>query len=322
MRAGVRLLASFALTASFVSVVKAEASELDPTIGYNYSEIETARHAATGGAQRALSTSVGALFVNPANIAIGQLYHLGGFVQLWPEAQRQSYGIAASDSIMSSSGLAGAAGATYNIQDSDGVDRKWTDVRFALAFPFTPQLFVGLGGRYEMLKQNGLGPLGASVASGGLQDQQIINGFSFDAGATFKPTPELALSLVGTNLTNPGHGFLPTTFGGGLGYGTTQFAVEADVVADFTTWEETSLRAMLGLEALFGGSFAVRGGYRLDRGAESHGLGFGVGYVDRAFVADVGVRRVVSGDTSTTVVFGFTYHLEATGLTPTPGDTF
>jgi hypothetical protein len=30
------------------------------------------------------------------------------------------------------------------------------------------------------------------------------------------------------------------------------------------------------------------------------------------------VRRIVSGDKATAIFFGFTYHLEASGLTPSP----
>lgn len=301
---------------------RAEPSDLDPTIGYNYSEIETARHAATGGAQRALSTSIGGLFANPANIAVGRVYHLGAFVQLWPEAGRQSYGAAASDSLLSSTRLAGAAGVTHNFQDPDGVDREWTDARFALAYPFSDQLFFGLGGRYLWLDQSGRGPLPPSEASGGFRGKDIVQTVSFDAGATLKATPEISLAVVGNNLGNPGHGFLPTSVGGGIGFGRSQFAAEVDVVADFTTWQDTALRMMAGLEVLFAQRFAVRGGYRYDRGAENHALSLGGGYVERSFLIDFAVRRIVDGDAATTLVLGFTYHLETTGLTPTAGDTF
>lgn len=316
------LSSAFLVSLLTSSPARAEKSSLDPTIGYNYGEIETARTAATGGAQRALSSSVGALFINPANIAAERVYHIGVFAQIWPEARRQSYGAAAVDSIGSSSHLAGAAGATYNFQDSDGINRKWTDARFALAYPFSDQFYLGLGGRYLLLSQDGLGPLGRSLASGGLSGQQIVRAVSFDAGATFKATPELAFSFIGNNLTNPGHGFMPTSIGGGIGYGAKQFAVEGDVVSDFTTWEQSRLRAMLGLELLLADHYGLRGGYRFDAGAKSHALSVGVGYIDRTFIFDLAVRRVVSGDAATAVVLGFTYHLETTGLTPSPGDTF
>jgi opacity protein-like surface antigen len=317
------LLASALVAQVLVApAARAERSELDPALGYNYGEIETARIAATGGAQRALSSSLGALFVNPANIAVERVYHIGAFAQIWPEAKRQSYGAGAVDSIGSSSRVAGAAGVTYNFQDPDGIDRKWTDARFALAYPFSEQFYFGVGGRYLLLSQDGLGPLGKSYASGGIPDQQIIRTFSFDAGATFKATPELAFALTGSNLANPGHGFLPTSVGGGIGYGAKQFAIQGDLVGDFTSWDDSKARAMLGLEVLLADHYALRGGYRYDQGAQSHGLGLGVGYIDRAFIFDIGLRRIVSGEEATTVVLGFTYHLETTGLTPSAGDTF
>lgn len=304
------------------SSASADPSEVDPTIGYNYSEIEIPRHAATGGAQRALASSIGALFVNPAGIAVGRVYHLGGLVQLWPEAKRQSYGAAASDSLLSSTKLAGGIGVTYNIQDPDGVDRKWTDLRFAFAYPFSEQFFFGLGGRVLWLDQKGAGPLPASAASGGLRDENILRTPSFDAGVILKATSDLSFAVVGNNLGNPGHGFLPTSIGGGIGFGRDQFAAEVDLVADLTTWERTTLRAMGGLELLLAERFALRAGYRYDQGAESHAVSLGGGYIERAFLLDFGVRRTVTGPASTTAVFGFTYHFEATGLAPTAGETF
>jgi hypothetical protein len=191
-----------------------------------------------------------------------------------------------------------------------------------MAYPFSDALFVGLGGRYLWLQQNGSGPLGTSLASSGLEDEQIMRQWSFDAGATVKPTPELALSLVGTNLNNPDSGFMPTTVGGGLGYGMKEFGVEADLVADFTTWEETTLRAMLAAETLIAGQYALRAGYRYDAGLDGSAVGLGFGYVVREFSADLGARRTFGPETATTLVVSFGYHLESAGFEPSSGDTF
>jgi hypothetical protein len=300
----------------------AEPSKLVPEVGYNYNEIETPRISATGGAVRALSSSVHSLFVNPANLTAARVYHVGAFAQIVPEARRQSYGAAAVDSLVSSARVAGGLGATYNFQDVDGIDRRWTDLRFALAYPLADQFFMGVGGRYLWLSENGTGPLGASLASSGLPDARIVTGFALDAGATLKAGKHLALSIVGNNLNNPDHGFQPTSVGGGIGLVVSDFSAEADLVADFTTWDRTTVRPMVGLEGLFADHVAARLGYRFDQGAASHSFAIGGGYIDRAFELDVGIRRVVSGDTATSVTFGFTYHLESTGLTPSPSDTF
>ena len=301
---------------------RADPSKVDPALAYNYGEIETARHVATSGAQRATSNSIGALFVNPANIAIGEVYHLGVLAQFWPQANRQSYGAAAADSLVSSSELAGAAGVTYNTEDKDGVDREWTDLRFAMAYPFSSSVFLGVGGRFLWLRQDGDGPLGASLASSGLPDEKILRQWSFDAGATVKPVPELSLSLSGQNLTAPDNGFMPTTVGGGIGYGVTEVGVEADLVADFTTFEDTALRGMAAIETLIDGKYAVRGGYRYDQGFETHAASFGLGYVAREFTTEIGVRHTFADQPATVLVIGFTYHMEATGFEPGPGDGF
>lgn len=297
-------------------------SSLPPEVGYNYNEIETPRTAALGGAVRATGNALEGLFFNPANMAVTRVYHIGAFAQIWPEARRQSYGGAAVDSIESSIRLAGGLGGTWNLQDPDRIDRRWTDLRFAFALPFSDRFFLGIGGRYLWLKQNGFGPLGNSAASGGLPNGDIVKGFTFDAGATFKPTDALLLSIVGQNLNNPDTSFQPTTFGGGIGVATGDLTVEGDVVGDFTTWNSTTARAMGGVEYLAGDHYPLRLGYRYDQGANSHAISGGLGYIDSTFAAEIAVRRVVSGDPATTVVLGFTYHLESTGLTPSPSDSF
>ena len=298
------------------------AEGLPPEVGYNYGEIETPRIAALGGANRAFSNSLEALFVNPASMAAARVYHIGALAQIWPEANRQSYGAGAVDSIVSSTGLAGGIGGTWNTQDPDDLGRQYTDVRFAFAFPFSKQFLLGAGGRYVSLTQDGLGPFGSSLASGGLDGERIVKTVGFDAGVTVKPSPEFSLALVGNNLTNPGNGFLPASIGGGAGFGNENLTIEGDFVTDFTTWNETTVRGMAGLEFLAADRYPLRIGYRYDEGAKSHAVSGGLGYVDRTFGAEIAVRRVVSGDTATTVVLGFSYHLEAAGLTPQAGDTF
>jgi opacity protein-like surface antigen len=307
---------------SWSTVVRAEPSELPPEVGYNYDEIETARIAGKNGANRALGTSVSALFDNPANMAAARVYHAAALVQIWPEASRQSYGLAAVDSVGSSARVAGGLGATWTRQDPDGVDRTSSDLRFALAFPFSDKLFAGAGGRFMWLSQNGNGPLGESYASSGLHDEQILKGFAFDLGLTMKPGSGLSFALVGNNLNGADNGFQPLTLGGGVGFARGNFGIEADLVSDLVTWNENTLRAMLGMEMLFGDHFLTRAGYRFDQGAESHSAALGLGYIDKVFSADIGVRRVLAGDAVTAVVLTFTYHVESSGLTPTPSETF
>src|SRR6185503_11808870 len=113
-----------------------------------------------------------------------RVYHAAALVQIWPEASRQSYGIAAVDSVGSSSRLAGGLAATWSRQDPDGVDRTSSDLRFGFAYPLSDKLFMGAGGRFLWLSQNGAGPLGPSYASAGLDGQRIFKNFAFDLGLT------------------------------------------------------------------------------------------------------------------------------------------
>lgn len=308
--------------ASVTLHARADSSTPPPEVGYNYNVIETPRITALNDAVRALSNSTEALFSNPANMSVSRVYHLSALAQVWPESHRQSYGIAAVDSVGSSARVGGGIGATYNTQDTNGINRNWTDIRGAISYPFSDQLFMGVGVHYLRLRQNGEGPLGTSVASSGLSGEYIVSGFTFDAGATFKPSDAFAISVVGVNLNNPGNTFQPTSVGGGIGFGKELFSLEADVLADFTTWDSTKVRAMGGGEYLLSDHFPLRAGYRYDEGAKSHSLSAGFGYLDTSFGAEIAVRRVVSGDPATAIVFGFSYHLDSGGLTQGENESF
>jgi opacity protein-like surface antigen len=315
-------LACVSACISWSTVVHAEASDLPPEVGYNYDEIETGRIAGKNGADRALGSSVSALFDNPANMATSRVYHISALMQLWPEASRQSYGIGAVDSVGSSSRVTGGLGATWTRQDPDGADRTATDLRFAMAYPFSDKLFAGAGGRFMWLSENGDGPLGPSYASAGLDGEKILKSFTFDLGLTLKPGGGLAFALVGNNLNGADNGYQPLTLGGGIGFVRDNFGIEANLVSDFVTWDENKVRLMAGTEILFGDHVITRAGYRWDQGADSHSASLGLGYIDKTFSADLGVRRVLAGDPVTALVLTLTYHVESTGLTPTPSETW
>ena len=313
-------LGSLVVLAATLPTARAAADEPPPEVGYDYGQFEWPRAAALGGAVRAFSSSLDALYVNPANMATTRIYHLGGVGQFWPEAGRSSFGGGIVDSITNR--LAGGIGGQYLIQDPNGLDREAGDLRIGLAIPFSDRFFLGLAGRHLWLRQSGDGPLGDSPASGGLEDRNIVRSFSFDAGATLRPTKGLSLALVGHNLTNPDHGLLPLLAGGGVGFGTSDFTIEVDALGDFTTWLEPTVQVMGGGELLAADHYPIRLGYRFDQGADSHSVCVGLGYVERAFSANLALRRTVVGDASTAVFLGFEYHLEATDLTPSPADTF
>lgn len=269
---------------------------------------------ALGGATRASSTSLEALYSNPANMAAAKVYHVGAFGQIYPEARRQSYGGAVVDSLISSSGLSGGLGAIWTLQDPDGLNRQWMDVRFGLAMPLGDLFFLGLTGKYLTLQQNGDGPLGRSYASGGLQDSNILQTITFDAGVMLRPVPEFSIGITGTNLTNMDTGLVPLMGGLGMAFTKSDFGLTADVTVEGRTFGTTNVRAQGGGELLLANHVPLRVGYRFDQGLATHTLSGGVGYVDRKFGIDVSVRRSISGESYTAVVFGFKVHIESLGL--------
>lgn len=311
-----------AMIATLPSSAFGEPSPLVPEVGHNYGEHETPRMTALGGATRSTANSLSALYSNPANLAAAQVYHVGAFGQIYPEARRQSYGGAIVDSLISSTGLAGGLGGIWTMQDPDGIRREWMDLRFGLGMPLGDVFLLGLTAKYVTLQQDGTGPLGFSEASGGLKDTNIIQTVTFDAGATLRPTDELSIAVTGHNLTNPETTLLPLMGGVGIGYATPDFGVSADGVLESRTYEKSRIRFNIGGEVLLADRLAVRGGYRFDQGPEAHALSGGLGYVDPRYSIDLSLRRGLADPAFWAVVFGFTVHIESMGLGSSSPDAY
>jgi len=277
-----------------------------------------------GGALRALGAGTTAPFLNAANMGLSRAYHIQALAQFTPEAARQNYGGVIIDSTRRFSGGVAVIG---GFMDPDGIDRSHLDLRIPLAFAISDSVHLGVSGRYLMLDQEGLGPLGDSRTSGGLFDpddapsgrEALINTITFDAGLTIAATEGLHISIAGHNLSYPDNGLLPTMLGGGLGYRTDDFSIEVDGVADFNSYLELNPRVMAGGELLVADQVPIRLGYRFDMLAgsgqsQSHALCGGAGYVDPRFAVDAAVRRTLVGPSATTIVVGFSFFLESLGL--------
>jgi opacity protein-like surface antigen len=312
--------------ASFSNEVAAQETKLLPQLAYSYGENETPRSLAMGGALRALGNGTAAVFVNPANMPLTRLYHIEGNGQFTPEVTRAVGTLVAVDSITSSTRIAGGASFTGGLIDPDGLNRVYTDARTVVAYPFGDRFFLGAGLRYVRMIQDGYGILDNatmktySSVSGGLLDESgkrkpFVDTFTFDAGATFRIGESFHIGVVGQNLTHPDNSLLPTTVGGGIGYGTNDFSIEVDGLADFDSWQTVTARVMAGFEYLFSNKYPVRLGYRWDQGADVHALSAGVGYVSTDFGIELGVRRTLSTTiNSTMLAVGLTYHLESSAL--------
>ncbi len=288
--------------------------------GYDLGDIESPRWMAFGGAQTALGGSTTAVYDNPANLAASRVYHFEGLVAFSPESNRQTYGGGVADSSTNqlaarpagadaANGLAGGIAGTWSTMDSDGINRQWTDLRLALAYPVLSNLFVGLTGRYLQVNQAvGRGPFKQDSVSDGTPDQGLASLFTFNAGVTYRPIKQLSLGVVGQNLTYPNHPIAPTTVAGGIGLNLDVFALEFDTLVDFSTYGSPRARFMLGTEVFLFDRLAIRLGYRIDTGQKTHSICGGLGWVDKHFSAEASIRQdVIADHPNTMLVFGFRY---------------
>jgi hypothetical protein len=300
------------------ALAAAPASAADPAStsveqGYDLGEIASPRATAFGGAQAALGTSTTALYQNPANLPLARVYHFEALGAVSPEALRQSYGGGIVDS--STSKLAGGVAGSWNLMDPNGVNRQWTDVRLGLGYPLGDRFAVGATARYLRSTQGiSNGPLGGSLASDGNPGGALINALTFDVGVTLTPIDGFKIGVVGHNLTDPGTALAPTTVQGGAGYGSELFALEADVLGDFTTYSAARTRVMLGGELFLGGHVPIRVGYRYDQGTQSHAISGGLGYVEKSWSVEFSARQdVVSDHPNTMLVLGLRFFYNPEG---------
>lgn len=310
----------------------AQENKLLPAVAHAYGEYETPRSLAMGGALRALGNGTTAIFFNPANMSLTRLYHIEASGSIRPEATRAIGTATAIDSITSSTKVAGGAAFSVGLEDPksvenpEGLDRTFTDFRSAVAYPIADKVFIGLGFRYLRMIQDGFGPLDQSSleryspVSGGLlqakgQRDPFVDTWTLDAGITARIGQSLHIGVVGQNLTHPGHSLLPTTVGGGIGYGNKDFSIEVDGLADFDSWTTVTGRFMGGGEYLVAHKVPLRIGYQYDQGANVHSVSGGVGYVSTEVGVELGVRRTLSTTiNATTIGLSLTYHLESSSL--------
>jgi opacity protein-like surface antigen len=291
---------------------------------YNYGENETTRSGAMGGALRSLGSGTSALYLNPAAMTTTRVYHIEAQAQFSPEAGRQIYGGNVVDSVTGR--LAGAASFAGGFVDPNTTHRSLLDVRAGLAYPVSDHFSIGVGGRWLKLDQEALtAPFALDGISGGLGDPAgartgrfaLVNSLTFDVGVTAKLGDSIFVSAVGQNLTYPNNGFLPTTVGGGLGFANANLSLEADGIADLSSWGKPTARLMAGGEYLIADHVPIRLGYRFDQGARLHTLSAGLGYISPEFSIEASAKRTLSQPSVTTIIFSVAYFLESSGLTKT-----
>jgi len=281
--------------------------------GYDLGNVESPRALAMGGGLAATGASTVALYQNPANMELTRVYHFEAESAFSPEARRYDIGGAIVDSANGRFG--GGLGGNFGTLDPDGIHRTWTDFRVALSYQLGDHIAFGLAGRYLGVDQDtSVGPFGASLISSGTPTKPLGQYLTFDAGLTVTPVQGLHIGVVGHNLTDPDVSLAPTTVVGGIGYDSHVFAIEADLLGDFTTWQKDEIRASAGGELFLGEHVPVRLGYRYDGGTNTHALSAGLGYIGQQWSAEYSARRDIVGDHPATMMsLSIRYFYDSTG---------
>jgi hypothetical protein len=268
------------------------------------------RPLALGGALRASASGTSGIYLNPATIAMVPLYHLELMYQYLSEEQMHMGGIAVVDSVTSI--VAAGLSFNYSVIDQTKTDHEAYDGRLSLATKIGDMIFVGLTGRYLRVEQNtgvanqGPGGVSALPSSG----NQQVDGFTFDAGAALRLGDSVALGIVGNNLTKTGSVFAPIQLGGGASVTLAEMiTIEANMVWDFSSHDDTNQEIHSGVELFLAHKVALRAGYVYDFYFDLHSASAGLGYVDPAFALDAGFMKEIADDGRMALAVGFKYFI-------------
>ncbi|MBI5488894.1 MAG: hypothetical protein HY905_16290 [Deltaproteobacteria bacterium] len=263
------------------------ASEAQAALVQSVGESTTPSSLGMADAQVASGIATSAMFINPAGIAMGQVFHTEGWWGYSVNLDRHVAGVAATDS---TTPVAGGLGFTYTYTGIEAEHNNFYDLRTGIAMLFADMLAVGLNLKYMRVDYGE----GVETPDGSLND------FSMDAGALFT-YDRFFLGVAGTNLTNLDHPMAPLALivGGGLRLGPTRF--EFDATLDWSTYDEVApmgQKYAVGGEILIADAYVIRAGYRYEDIPDVHGIAAGVGYVSSAVALDFGFQQDLSGQRS------------------------
>jgi opacity protein-like surface antigen len=220
--------------------------------------ILSARAHGMGGAWRALGLGAEAGTGNPAALAAYRTYRVE-LTGAWDWVGKDASGMVA---VADSSTSALAAGVSYQlISLGKGPARTTAHLNtVAAAVPISEAFLIGVSTRYLLMR--------------GARQANAITG---DAGLLFRPSHAFALGVSAHNLIGTGNPELTRYFTAHAGVLAGLLSVAADVRADFTTNNRTTLTYSGGLEYIFGQSFPVRAGYTWNGFTRASELGVGIG---------------------------------------------
>jgi hypothetical protein len=272
----VRVLTCFAVLAALAAPAMA------------FEEYPGTRALGMGGASRAWAPGNTAPLLNPSGMALFKAYTLEG-AYLYGSRLRDHYAHASIVDNTSAFNIAGGLYYTYHdSQRAPGVSGQGHEGGFALALPFGS--YVAIGGTIKYFRLSGDDAVANGVAG---RD----GGVTFDLGITLRPTPMLALALVGTNLRDLNNGLAPQ----GLGYGAAfvpvpTFVIALDARTLFTPDNVTNRKGtsvMGGAEWVIAQRAAARLGGGYDAVTGNGYMSAGASIISEVGAVDAGIRQDV-----------------------------
>ena len=285
---GAGLAAGLAATfAAFGPPRTAQAQELEPAFeGARLMSFEGARLLSYAGALRALSTSNDAIYLNPAGLALSNIYSIEGNFLDDLRGRQRFFNASVMDS--QAGPVAGGLAYTYMTR-TVGVDPQGAEytleghrAELSVATKVAETVAIGVTGRY----------LNFTAKHGEADDPaRAIDIFTIDAGLQWRSQSGFCLGLAAYNLTKPDYREVPISWGAGLGFEAEGFAIEADIRYN----ARIGKAAFSGAVAYaFGGVVPIRLGGSYDLASQSASISAGIGYQTKEFSADFGFRQRVS----------------------------
>ena len=247
---------------------------------------------------RAYATGDAGPQLNPSGISLLRAYLLEGSYQYGSAASSHDARISAVDST-SGFNLGGALYYTYHRDTtSDGVNQTGHLFGGSLSFPLLDKLFLGGSAKY----------LRFTDLTG-----TTHKGFTFDAGLTLRPIPQVSIGAVGYNLLDRETPWAPRAVGGGIAVLPMPnlmlvFDSVLEKVYDDPTRDQV-MYYMGGGELSFSSAAAIRAGGGRDGMTKNAYVSAGVSLLSAEIGAlDFGLRQDVSGAKKATI-FGVSARL-------------
>jgi hypothetical protein len=251
-----------------------------------------ARPLGIGGALRAVATGDSGPMLNPSGISLIRSYSLEAGYQFSKNPDSHDMRVSAVDST-SGFNLGGALYYTYH-RASVGSDLSETGHigGGSLSFPLLEKLYLGANIKYVRFKD----VVGDSHS-----------GFTFDAGLTVRPLPQISFAAVAYNIREVAQAWTPKGAGGGVAF----LPIPIILLSFDAVWTKVygdpdrtqAWQFMGGGEFTLGSSAFLRAGGGRDGLSTSSYLTAGLTMLSMQLGAvDIGFRQDISGDTKSTLV--------------------